>query len=340
MSDDTFKVSHSKVKTWRRCRYLYHMKYVKKLRRKVKGRPLQFGSFVHEAIEEYQKSGNFKKTIKKFNLEIEKVFDEERAALGLDRLVEDATAVTHGYLETWADDGLTYKVVEAEVEIPLVDGIVFVGKVDAIVEDSEGYIWIFERKTCKTIPEEDIRLTDIQTVMYWWAVPNMTLKVGKRIYRFKDIRGIIWDYVRSKAPSIPEPLKKGGFSRANIDTTWGVYKQALLDNGLDPDDYEDMRQKLAGKEESFFRRIKLPYSKSMQDQVVRDFKETAMEMRILHGIAMDRNLDFTCSFCDFKNPCVAELRGSDIDLMLKKDYEVRKNENEIEEEKTSLRNSK
>jgi hypothetical protein len=329
---DPFKVSHSKVKTWRSCRKQYHYKYVRKLRRKVKARALQFGSFVHEAIEEYQKNGKFKETVKRFNKEIGKVFEEERIEFGLDRLVEEGTTVVLGYVDLYKNDGLKYRAVELEINVPLADGVVFTGKVDAIVEDASGDLWLFERKTCKKIPEEDIRLTDIQTVLYFWATENLKIKSGNRVFRLGNIRGIIWDYVRSKAPSIPGLNKNGEMSRAAVDTTWEVYRAELVKAGLDPDDYEDMRERLAGKEDSFFRRIKLPFSKTMRDMVLDDFRSTSIEMKALHEVSQDRNLGWGCQHCEFKNLCIAELRGADTELMLKKDYEVRKDEKESEEQ--------
>lgn len=335
-----FKVSHSKVRTWRRCRYLYHLKYVERLRRKTKGRPLMFGSFVHDALEEYHLTGSFKKTLKKYKDELSKVFEEERIELGIENLVEEGTAITKGYIKNYEDDDLVYKAVELEIEVPLVIGpngevlILFVGKVDGLVSEgnSDG-IWVFERKSAKRIPDEGVRLSDIQTVLYWWALPHAKMKQGRKLVPIPVPRGVIWDYVRSKAPSIPKPLKSGELSKAKIDTTREVYLQAILDNDLDPDDYEDMLASLVGKEEDFFRRIKLPFSKTMADQVLDDFRSTAIEMSLLHGISKDRNLTKDCSWCEFNTLCQASLRGLDTDIMLKKDYEVRpRDEEEIQEE--------
>lgn len=340
-----FKVSHSKVKTWRRCRYLYDLKYVRKLRRKYKSRPQVVGSIVHEAIEAHYKGKSVEDILKGYEKAIGKMFQEEIIEFGLENAVEDSRQIVKGYFEYWKNDGVTYLAVELEfdekVALEIYPGIVFIGKVDAIVQLKDSKvddIWIFERKTCKRIPDERTRATDVQTVLYFVFLTMMRRKQGRRILpeNWPTPRGVIWDYVRSKAPSIPHQNKPkkgeevGPMSRAACDTTWTVYEQALLEAGLDPDDYQDVKEALAGAEDSFFRRIRLPFSKSLSEQVYRDFIDTVIEMRSLHGIVKDRNLTYDCSRCEFYNLCQAELHGLDTDILLKKDYEVKDESDEKE----------
>jgi hypothetical protein len=321
-----FKVSHSKVKTWRRCHYLYDLKYVRKLRRKYKGRPQTVGSIVHESLEALYTGNDVEAVFVGYEEQIGKMFVEERIEFGLDGAVAECREIYAGYVRYWKKDGLKYIAVELEfnenTRLEIAPGIIYIGKIDAVVSlpeaRSDNDVWIFERKTCKRIPDERKRATDVQTVLYWAFLPMIRRKLGRRFLKEKwpTPKGVIWDYVRSKAPSVPhlnQPNKKTGvaeMSKRDCDTTWERYEQALLENGLD----------------SFFRRIRLPFSAKLRDQVVKEFIETAQEMSIKHGKMKDRNLTFDCARCEFYNLCQAELHGLDIDLMLKKDYEVRTDE--------------
>lgn len=327
-----FKVSHSKVKSWRRCHYQYHLKYVEKLRRRVKSRSLTLGSLVHDALEAKLTGGNAKKIFDDAEKQLSKVFIEELVELDLQDAVPTARKIVDGYAKYWKGDGLKYRAAEHEFEVEIDDGILLVGFVDAIVEDGtldrDGGIWILERKTCKKIPDDRTRETDIQSVIYWWAVPRARdPKTGKR---WTIPRGIIWDYVRNKLPTEPEVLKRGGLSQRNMDTTPEVYLAAIKKHRLNADDYREMLASLEGKEDNFYRRIRLPFSQPLRDQVVHDFRQTAIQMRTLHGIAMDRNMTRDCSFCEFYDLCQARLRGLDDSYLLKKNYEVKKDEDHQE----------
>lgn len=130
------------------------------------------------------------------------------------------------------------------------------------------------------------------------------------------LAGSITYQVSSKIPGTPK-LNKGGvsMSRSAIDTDWETYRQALLDAGLDPADYDDMREKLEAKQ--FYRPLR--YFRSPQHtQAVWGtiFLPAAIEMRqALYEPSEDdcvRSMSsFNCRGCPYVPLCLGELRGDD-----------------------------
>lgn len=318
-------VSHSKIKVWRKCRRLYHYKYVERLQRKTKGRPLMFGSMIHDALELKLAGKSPAPVYREADKELKKMFREERIALGVDGIVGEAEQVVNFYCDYYKNDGLKYLGVEFEFAVEVIPGVILEGFIDAIVQDERGDVWILERKTCKNIPEEKTRQSDVQTVVYRYVIPHLKIRQGRKLVPIPEVRGIIWDYVRSKVPTKPEVLKNGSISKnRNIDTIPAVYLAAVKEAGLDPKDYKEFLDNLKGAEVNFLRRIKLPFSKTLVNEVMEDFKESTTELASLHGKTRARNLGRDCSWCEFYNLCQTDLRGGDREGLLKHDYEVKK----------------
>lgn len=300
-------VSHSKVKTFRRCKRAYHNKYILKLRKRIKSHALSVGSIVHELIELWSLGKSYKKALIAHRKEESKMFESEMPEEG--SAVDLAEAMVKNYTDNYDVEDIV--VVEQHLRVPLIDGIDFIGYVDGII-NQDGAQWLKEIKTCKSFPDENLRMSDIQTVLYRWALPQMGFKIP---------RGVIWDYLRKKLPVVPELLKKGGLSQnKKMDTTYELYLEAIHDNDLDSDDYTEMLERLKNKENNFQRRIVLPFSKTMETEVMRDFRETAIEIRDIGHLVKARNLTRDCSWCDYNNLCQAQLKNLDVDYIIKKEF--------------------
>src|SRR5690606_18185499 len=136
--------------------------------------------------------------------------------------------------------------------------VTFTGKIDAVAETPDSRVWLTEHKTHQRFPDEHVRFSNFQAVMYCWVLPE----IG-----FPSPDGVLWDYIRTKPPTVPDLLVNGGLSkRKNIDTTPEVYLKAIKEHGLNPADYQDMLELLKGKEESFYKRVFLPAPKSITGQ--------------------------------------------------------------------------
>lgn len=308
-----FKVSQSKIKTWRRCHMSYQYKYVQKLRKKIKNKNLYVGIMVHECLEAHYTEKNWMKVIEKYNKEYLKMFEEERVEL--EGCVDLTQALMEGYIEYFKDEKLKVVAVEKEILTELCDGIYLEGKIDLIVTDKNNRTFITEHKTCKNFPDEATRMADIQTVIYNWALEKEGIKSS----------GVIWDYVRKKIPTVPALLKKGGLSKnSKIDTTYEIYLGSIREHSLDPNDYKEILEDLKSKENNFYKRITLPFNKALVKEVLDDTISAAKQIKTLGPIVKDRNMTKDCSWCDYFNLCQTELRGLDSEFMRKKEFVISK----------------
>lgn len=193
-----------------------------------------------------------------------------------------------------------------------------VGRLDMVVEDFDGRIWVLDHKTSKDRLDEEILILDDQMTLYLWAAQQI-LK--------HPIEGCYYNVLRKKLPVVPQVLANGkGLSKSkSIDTTYEVYLQAIEDNGFDPADYEDILDHLANKKTGFFERVK----------VRRNQHELAMAGRMLLMEAIDMlndpyiytNPTRDCKWkCDYKDLCLAMNRNDDISYLLKTMYRKRSTE--------------
>lgn len=188
-------------------------------------------------------------------------------------------------------------------------------QVTDISVDSQDHLFSMEgvltHNTHKVLPDEDARFSDIQTVLYYWALRETG----------EQVDGVMWDYLRTKPPAVPEKLVKGGLSRrANIDTDYETYLKAITDNGLNPDDYQDMLDKVKGN--TFFKRIYLPKpNEQLVQSVVNDFFDTAEEIQ--NSKSSVRNLTKDCKMCSYFSICGEEVRGLDSSFTRKQLFVVK-----------------
>lgn len=315
-------LSQSGLKTWRNCHKLYDFKYIQNLEKVVKNTNLTRGSIVHAMIEAKANGEDpWEKFDQLINEERSKVFTEEYDEF--EEMAETIEAIMEGYFAHYKEDDQTpvkinNQSAEHEFKLPLIpeENIFFKGIIDMITKDDKGRLWIMDHKTHKKFPSGDIAYINIQGALYAWGWQKVS---GDKV------NGIIWNYIKWKAPTTPELLKSGEMSkRANIDTTWGVYRKALLQAGLNPDDYLDMKEKLTGKEDDFFLRVYLPLNQDIINNVLEDAKQTALDIKHNAGKLKDRNISNNCLFCDFYNLCQAQLKGLDTELMLRSEYRPRK----------------
>lgn len=330
------KVSQSKLKNWRKCHKLYEYKYIQKIERKVKATPLFAGDIIHKCLELWYIGKSFDHLLEDARKKWNRLFDEEK--VDEENIPDMIDSVVTRYIEYYFNDNLEPLEVEKEILVPLVpeEDIWLEGKIDLIATDVNSKrkqeLWLVEHKSANKIPDEGVRMSDIQSVIYFWALVELGYDTPK---------GIIWDYLRKKQPSVPQKLKSGELSKnKKIDTTPDVFMQAILDNNLDPEDYHDILEKLEGRQDTFFRRIKLPFSKYMVDQVVEEAKATAIEIKKMAGVLTDRNLTYECDRCEYFSLCQAELRGQDSEYIKKKQFQTKKERPSGKEKESKARRSK
>jgi hypothetical protein len=329
-----FEVSHSKIKLARRCLKAYEYRYLRRLQKRVKSRPLIVGSLVHSCLEMYFRDGHYLPAITAWQQgEFSKMFKEEQA-LHKD-ILPLAKQLIRGYISNWKQSGLEMVWVEKEFKVVIcgtgspedhIPGpdIVFNGKIDGKAREigRPKSTWLVEHKTCKKMPGEEVRIFDTQVLLYQAALEL----IGE-----EPVTGVIWDYLRTKLPTRPELLKSGALSVAkSIDTTREVYEREIKRHGLDMRGYTDILETLDSKRDQFYRQVRLPIRADMGRTLLQELIQTSQFLWGLefeyHNAGLNhctRNLTRDCSWCDYAPLCHAELRGEDTSYLLKHDYIVR-----------------
>ena len=286
----------------------YNYKYEQGLVRRVAPVALLRGVTLHEMLDAKVMGTDPMIPLKDYQKVYDELWDEEKEKYPPP---EDLKSMYERYQARYADDGLNYHG-RSEIEVKAeYNGLQFLGIIDKMPTDADGRSWICDHKTHKVIPDEDKRFADLQTVLYWWAENQ----------NGNHHDGILWDYIRTKAPTVPRLLVKGGLSKAkNIDTDYETFMGAIVENGLDPSDYSGILETV--KDNVFFKRVYLPNpSAKLVTNVVEDFFTTAQEIE--NSTSKARNMSGDCTMCSYFQLCQAEVRGLDGSFIKKQLFTVR-----------------
>ena len=187
------------------------------------------------------------------------------------------------------------------------------GYVDAVLrERATGQVWCVDYKFRSRLASEDDERFSLQRAVYARACRDLGVPVTGTL---------TWQRLR-RCEAVPKVLRDGSMSRAKVMCTWPRYREALIEAGLDPADYEEMEGKLAGVEMS--REIREVRSDEMLERVWGQVVvPTAMEVRRKRewqplGVPMQcvPALDpMRCRLCPYAELCQAELRGYDADFV-------------------------
>lgn len=319
-----FRVSQSKVKTYRRCKQAYHLKYVEELRARKKSRALSFGSTIHKMIEYHLNGDDPMLVIDEALTETErsKLFAAEKQELV--STLSDARAIMSEYFEHWAEEGdftpirMKRRSAEHGFEIEILPDVWFNGKIDALGRH-RGLRWVVEHKSFKRRPTDDDRWRNLQSSVYFRAMD---------ILGWPPVDGVCWDYIWSTPPRVPELLQSGKLSSKSIDTLPSTVAASILKHGLDPEDYSSFLGAVKGNRSKWFQRVYTPVNESVRAKVFEDFMATVREMVEYHGKRSEMNIDRHCSWCEFEPLCRAKLQGLDYDFVKERNYEANNHQSE------------
>lgn len=216
--------------------------------------------------------------------------------------------------------------VRLEVPIPVFPGVyLFVeGTADIYAELPNLDTILVEHKTCRQFPNFDALFGDEQGLTYTWAAQT------SKATRERPPSGILFNFLRKKAPSKPKLLQRGGVSKnKNIATTFAVYKSALEEVGEDPKLYQDILYHLWKQEQEtdthpFFRRAG-PIRRSRRAL-------QAYSSRLIETIAdmVDPQIHiypspnwYRCGYCPFRIPCELYCAGVNPGPLLRNDFQRR-----------------
>lgn len=323
------RVSNSRINTYRRCQKRYEFKYVYGLEPKGKKRALEMGSWMHALLEEHYQGRDWRVRHKEMTKAYYNLFEEMREELG--DLPTDCARLMRSYLRRYREEDAQVRVIDAELDevVTLPSGLEFRMIIDLIVEEVRtGYLWAWDHKNRSNFERHDNMLIDPQLTNYF---------TGLEMMGYKPMMGVLYNEIRTKAPTVPQVLKAGGLSKAKkIDTDVYTYYQTIKQHGLNPADYADILQHIAKNEEDrFFRRVRLPKDKVMKRIMMREAEDTAAEMMMVEKRGRYvRTYNRQCAWdCDFKTLCISQLHGGDLKSLILHQYRNRKETDEAEERK-------
>ena len=305
--------THSMIKTMRRCPKQFQYKYIERLKPKVLGRPLRYGTWMHELLEVNARGENWRNQQKRNVAKFKKYFDEEQDMLG--DLPNETARAMKAYLWHYTNDDWEVQDVEFMLETNWPDGSIYRAKLDLLIENEFG-LWVVDHKNLRSFPDISFRILDAQSALYIWAA----IKNGI------PVQGHIWNYLKSKPPGIPKLLKDGTrLSKRKIDTDYVTLLTTIKQHGLDPKDYLPWLRQLRAQQyqhgmpqaSPFFQRVILEKQRDMVRQVA---LEGYMTHKAIHSYPwhkpdqVERSPDRSCSFmCSYVDLCSAELFGGNGD---------------------------
>lgn len=214
------------------------------------------------------------------------------------------------------DSNIKPRIVERRLyaKVPGTKNTYLTGKMDLIL-DISGELWVTDHKTLSQFyPSELMELKDQVTAYVWLARKNGI-----------NVRGGIYNMLLKKVPSVPKLLKSGEMSRNSaIVTTPKVYREACVEAGLNPADYEDFIFEM--KQSEFFRRERIYRSKQHIDNFEIQLTAEVREMTSKNTFRWFHTHDW-CVWCDFKSLCKAQNDGGDTESIIR-DYYVENTERE------------
>lgn len=341
-----FAYNQSRVKLYLRCRKAYWYRYDShgkpnaELVPKRSSLPLKKGSWMHELLQAHWlftvgRGDGWEAKHEELSDAFHQLFEEEQDHYG--DLPTEAERLFRAYLRVHHDEDKKFRVavlpdgspgIEFVVAVPLDRwgiGSPFKGRIDLLVEDLEfGGYWIRDAKWVRSIPGPDERMMSPQNPLYVWAL-RRSLGI--------DVRGFIYDYGRTKAPTIPAPLKRGGISLAKkYDTTVPIFLEAAVQaygkkrvRELIQEDgkFAARLKEIKAGEKSWFRRERIPVELHKQKQALREFVAAVREIERRNTKVPARTYLYSCKFsCSYHEPCCAEFAGLDIQPLLNRNYVI------------------
>lgn len=202
----------SRVKSYRRCPRLHHLRYDLGIRPVESAAPLRFGTLVHEALAAWWDGPR------------DSALERAQALLASAHEVDPydlvrAQVLLAGYDARWRDSPLVAECVEREFKIPFTNPesgrdsrtYELAGKVDAIVRDTAtGEVWVLEHKTTSA---------DMSPGSPYWLALRLDTQVSVylrgAVALGYDVRGCIYDVLGKPAlrPGLATPPESRKYTK-------------------------------------------------------------------------------------------------------------------------------
>jgi hypothetical protein len=347
------EMSHSKLASWNRCRYQYHLQYEREIVPRLDRPAIRIGSAVHAGLaqalasfrpgtaalqQDYSahlsatpEENGFQGVVawcKAVKDAVPDLTEEEKAAL-----IETELLACGIVQRTVKELDLFHKWETVRLEgWPLVEHQLYSDFLDK--RGRRHRIGPFKtfRATVDWIAREldtgAIWLVDHKCYSTFQPVEHEEFNVQMAIYQALLIKhkietcGSICHQIRPELPKEPKRNKDGSMSRADCLTDWPTYEAALRRAGLNPEHYSEMEEKLGAREwwrmSRAFRTVREALG-VYHRIALPGIREVARRGKSIHrtmGV-------MTCNGCQVRDFCLEDLRGGDTDFLLKTKYRLR-----------------
>jgi len=310
--------TYSEIMSRRRCPMQHYYAYKLKLEKKVPGLPLTLGVLGHRLMEAKYRDGNWEAELERYVAEEwNKMFEEQQAEYG--DLPGEARRLMRGYTYFWENNRWNTLDTEVSFLIRLTEKIGIAGVIDLVIEDTNGKIWVVDHKFVKTIPDDDYLMMELQTTLYYFVVAQA--------YGKNNVAGVLLNYIKTKAPTVPKINKDGTLSKAKIDTDAPTLMQVIKENNLNPNDYKELIERAEVTSRQFYVRKRLDRPVSLLKVALKEAAATVVDCYSKRPLT--RTITKQCSWdCNYLPICFAELQGHDTKFLIKQQYQVKKNKNQ------------
>ncbi|MCA1624148.1 MAG: PD-(D/E)XK nuclease family protein [Acidobacteria bacterium] len=320
MTELPLVTTQSMLANFSRCPRKAMYAYVDKIKPRKTSRPLKMGAWFHLLLQARYNGQDWKDRHNELIENHEEVFFKEE----WEEISETCARLMLSYLwyyQLEAKYGWKIIDVEFKLETTWPDGTPYWCKIDLLVEIN-GELWIVDHKLRTKLPSHLQRLLDSQGLLYPWAAQKNGLK----------IKGFIWNYIRMRAPAIPQIRRDGKLSERKIETDYPTLKKTLTEHKIDPRMYDAELRRLRAiywrpgkaQQSPFFQRIQWELDPAVIRKKVIEKNRTHKRLKIYdftNRDAVERIVDPSCDWgCDYSLLCMAELYGSNVEQTLRLHY--------------------
>ena len=248
--------SISQISCFRGCKQEWAYKYRDKLQFKAPQRPLYMGSTIHKLLELRAQGKSWKEHLEKVvRPEFEAMPLTYQTELGED-FVDCIDRIMRQYDWCWENESIKYLATEIKIDRKIKGRKRFIGIVDAICEYN-GDQYIMEHKTFKRK-----KMSMEQT----WLNHQPCLYIQVLNEQGWNIKGVIWDMVKTESYEPPRVLKSGQFGKQYEKQTILSFKDAGVED-IPESVYEDIKD----NHRAFLDRYITPIQPAVLDSVWNDF---------------------------------------------------------------------
>lgn len=317
-------ISYSELRTALRCPKKHHYAYVEKIVPKKHSLALSKGSLIHECLANHLRGEDWTDPVKKYDIDMENVFDEERQEWL--KLKQDVYAIMKGYLDAYRETDKTKQTIHVEKAFSEdVSEIKLHGYIDWVYKEGDE-IWVVDHKTTNTIPTIGDEYTDLQGIVYMMALMTNWKRTDNPAY--KNIRGVVYNYIRSKPPAKPDILKNGSISKRKIDTNYATYLAALKANGEDLDAYEEQLKHYQQNASKWYKRVYVPFNRKAVVNTFSNLFKIANNLDKDYRVRLKHRCEWDCPYYEL---CTQEYVGNTTDLLRKNEFKQKEERDDREE---------